>query len=323
MTVIITGAAGFIGSHLSERYLSEGHRVIGVDDFSSSDPDSLHLKRLQANDKFTTIVGSIEEIETLNRVERMHNYLVGGPSLTTSNLILNFACPASPPRYQEIPLKTMDTCYLGTKNVLFLARRLNARVVHASTSEVYGDPIKSPQVETDWSCVNSFGPRACYDLGKCLAESLCFEHLNAGLDVRLCRIFNTYGPQMRHDDGRVVTNFIDQALNGRDITVYGDGTQTRSLCYVSDLVEGIARLSSIHENPRSPVNLGNPHELTMINLASEVRRLTNSDSKIVFKPLPIDDPRQRRPDISLANRLLNWEPRIDLEQGLKNVIYGN
>lgn len=318
MNVLITGAAGFLGSHLAAHYVENGHYVIGVDNFCSSSPGSRHLAALKANQRF-----SFKQLD----ITKMSTYAGG-----TFDLVLNFACPASPPIYQKMPIETMMTCTLGTMNVLELARQHKAVVVHASTSEVYGDPIVSPQVEAHKGNVNSYGPRACYDEGKRAAEALCYDYLhNHSVDVRLVRIFNTYGPQMDQNDGRVVSNFICQALRGKPLTVYGDGRQTRSLCYVDDLVRGIVRLGELATNPMTPVNLGNPNEVTVSYVASKVLKQVYGDSilprfgagdpnTVTFKQLPIDDPTQRKPDITLAKQLLGWEPTVDLSVGLEKTI---
>lgn len=311
-SVLITGCAGFIGSHLSNRFLNDGWKVHGCDDFSSSKRTSSHFRKLKSRENFSFTEVSIEDNESL----RYYEQFVGN-----INLILNFACPASPPRYQEIPIKTLMTCFNGTKNVLELAKIKKSRVVHASTSEVYGDPVTSPQKETDWGNVNCYGSRSCYDEGKRVAESIIFEFSRLDVDVRLVRIFNTYGPHLDPDDGRVVTNFIKQALSNTNITIYGDGSQTRSFCYVDDLVEGIVRISKLENNPRTPLNLGNPNEFTIIELASKViKLLPNSSSRIIFEKLPQDDPQQRRPDITSARTILNWNPKIDLDEGLTRTI---
>jgi len=320
-TVVITGCAGFIGSHLSKHYLDEGYDVVGVDDFSSSSRSSSHFKTLKKHDNFRFVNGGIElpyTFDDLNETLKHYGFS------TKDMLILNFACPASPPRYQSMPVKTMDTCYLGTRNVLNFARDKDARIVHASTSEIYGDPVKSPQVESDWGNVNTFGPRSCYDEGKRIAETLCREfNVQHDVDVRLIRIFNCYGPNMDPDDGRVVTNFIKQALKGEKLTIYGTGTQTRSFCYVDDLVRGIVKLGSLprHDALNVPINLGNPNEFSMIDLANNVlSSLDLNDVELTWNELPTDDPRQRKPDITKARELLNWEPKVQLNEGLQRTI---
>ena len=302
MHVLLTGAAGFLGSHLTEALLERDYRVTGLDDLSTG--SRRNILKFQPNQNF----------EFVNQDVRLpFNAEVDG--------ILNFACPASPRHYQSDPVRTIETNFLGIINMLHLAKSRGAKLVQASTSEVYGDPSISPQPETYWGNVNPIGIRSCYDEGKRAAETLCFDYRRQfNLDTRVLRIFNTYGPNMSPDDGRVVSNFIVQALTGRDITIYGDGSQTRSFCYVSDLVDGILKLFEVERNPESPVNLGNPHEFTMLQLAESVLRLTNSKSKLVFQPLPQDDPQQRRPDISRAKEMLDWKPKVQLEEGLQKTI---
>lgn len=302
MHVLLTGAAGFLGSHLTEALLERDYRVTGLDDLSTG--SRRNILKFQPNQNF----------EFVNQDVRLpFNAEVDG--------ILNFACPASPRHYQSDPVRTIETNFLGIINMLHLAKSRGAKLVQASTSEVYGDPSISPQPETYWGNVNPIGIRSCYDEGKRAAETLCFDYRRQfNLDTRVLRIFNTYGPNMSPDDGRVVSNFIVQALSGRDITIYGDGSQTRSFCYVSDLVDGILKLFEVERNPESPVNLGNPHEFTMLQLAESVLRLTNSKSKLVFQPLPQDDPQQRRPDISRAKEMLDWKPKVQLEEGLQKTI---
>ena len=305
MNVLITGAAGFLGSHLASRYLENGHHVLGIDNFCSSFAGSAHLSRLKLHPRF-----SFKELD----ISQMTVY-----AGNKFDLILNFACPASPPIYQKIPIETMMTCTVGTKNVLELARSHGSRVVHASTSEVYGDPILSPQIETDRGNVNSYGPRACYDEGKRAAEALCYDYLHKhNVDVRLLRIFNTYGPQMDPNDGRVISNFVCQALRNKPLTIYGDGTQTRSLCYVDDLVSGIVKMGELEKNPMMPVNLGNPEEHTVLTVANLVRKKLGGELKHL--PLPVDDPMKRKPCIATAKELLNWEPIVGLSWGLDKTI---
>jgi UDP-glucuronate decarboxylase len=315
MRVLVTGAAGFLGSHLSRWHLNRGDHVTGVDDHSSSQPDSPHLARLRAEEDFDFYQESTCDSAILGMKfrQKIHQF----------DLIYNFGCPASPPTYQKLAIHTLNTCFNGTRNILDIARAHGSRVVHASTSEVYGDPAMSPQKESYRGCVNSFGPRACYDEGKRVAEALIFEYQQKyDVDARLVRIFNTYGPHMDPNDGRVVTNFVRQALAGEDITVYGDGQQTRSFCYVTDLVSGITDLAARCCDPelRNPINLGNPEEFTILQLAQTVITMADSESKIVHKPLPTDDPLQRRPDISWAKELLDWEPQIRLDVGLRKMI---
>ncbi|WP_349961622.1 UDP-glucuronic acid decarboxylase family protein [Rhizobium sp. ZPR3] len=301
-TILVAGGAGFLGSHLCDRLLQDGHEVICVDDFSTGRMDNLwHLLRY---DTFSFI----------------RHDVIASLDLPVSE-IYNLACPASPPHYQADPIHTMKTCVFGSLNLLELAALHQARIFQASTSEIYGDPLVHPQPENYWGNVNSFGPRSCYDEGKRSAETLFRDfHAQHGVDIRIARIFNTYGPRMRPDDGRVVSNFIVQALKGQDITVYGDGSQTRSFCYVADLINGFVRLMADQTSIHTPVNLGNPAEFTVRDLAEQVIAITGSNSKIVHKPLPIDDPRQRRPDITIAKRELGWEPSVALADGLKSTI---
>lgn len=307
MRVLITGAAGFLGSHLSKRYLDAGHKVLGVDDFSSSSDKSEHFLKLIATQNF--------EFEMCDITR---DWFMRVAAEFQPKLILNFACPASPPLYQEDPVKTMMTCVAGTNNVLSIARRCDSVVVHASTSEVYGDPTLTPQPETYRGNVNSYGPRACYDEGKRSAESLCFDYMHKyNVDARLVRIFNTYGPHMDPKDGRVVSNLVCQAIRGESLTVYGKGDQTRSFCYVDDLVDGIIRLGNLEYNPNTPVNIGSDREFTILELANIVKDLSGKNLGIEHRPLPKDDPMQRRPDTRVANKLLSWSAKIKLEDGLK------
>ena len=299
MKILLTGAAGFLGSHLTTKLLDSGHEVTGIDDLSTGS-----LKNL------------VEQLTNPNFSFVEHD--VRNPFHTEVDAILNFACPASPKNYQLDPVRTIETNFLGIINMLHLAKECGAIIVQASTSEVYGDPTISPQPETYWGNVNPIGIRSCYDEGKRAAETLCFDYKRQyGVDARLIRIFNTYGPNMAVGDGRVVSNFIVQALRGLPITIYGDGSQTRSFCYVSDLVDGIYKMLTADGPPDSPINLGNPGEFSMLELAEKVIRITGSASKIVFEPLPEDDPRQRKPDIRLAKQKLNWSPKIDVEKGIE------
>lgn len=301
MRALVTGGAGFLGSHLCERLLRDGHEVIALDDLSTGSPDN--VAHLQRDARFTLVEQDVA-IPYDFEVDRVYN----------------LASPASPVHYQRDPVRTTMTNVLGTLRALELAERRRARVLQASTSEVYGDPEVHPQPEGYVGHVNPIGPRACYDEGKRCAESLVMDFARAGrAQVRLARIFNTYGPRMAVDDGRVVSNFIVQALRGDDLTVYGSGNQTRSFCYVDDLIDGLVRLME-HPHERGPVNLGNPAEFTVLELAEEVIRLTQSKSRIVHRPLPIDDPRQRRPSIELARAALGFEPRVPLRQGLRRTI---
>jgi UDP-glucuronate decarboxylase len=299
---LVTGGAGFLGSHLCEALLRQGHEVLCVDNFQTgSRRNILHLLR---HPRFELL---------------RHDVTL--PLTVEVDDIYNLACPASPVHYQHDPVQTTRTSVLGTLNMLELARRLKARFLQASTSEVYGDPLQHPQTEAYWGNVNPIGVRACYDEGKRCAETLCMDYRRQfGLDVKIARIFNTYGPRMHPDDGRVVSNFVMQALRGEPLTIYGDGTQTRSFCYVDDLVRGFGRLMQMPPETSGPINLGNPVECTMLELAQCVIRLCGSSSGIVFRPLPGDDPVRRRPDISLARERLGWTPRVHLEEGLQRTI---
>jgi UDP-glucuronate decarboxylase len=300
MRILVTGGAGFVGSHLCERLLGEGHEVIALDDLSSGSRENVaHLAR----GRFTLIEHDVRKPFEL-RVDRVYN----------------LASPASPPRYQRDPVGTVLTNVLGAYHALELARRCSARVLQASTSEVYGDPEVHPQPESYRGAVSPTGIRACYDEGKRCAEALMMDYLRThAVEVRIARIFNTYGPRMAPDDGRVVSNFIVRALSGEDLVVHGDGAQTRSFCYVDDLVEGLVRLME-HPSERGPVNLGNAGEFTVLELAEEVRALCGSRSRIVFAPLPADDPRQRRPLLDRAREVLGYEPRVPLRQGLRRTM---
>jgi UDP-glucuronate decarboxylase len=301
MRILITGGAGFLGSHLCDRLLGEGHEVICLDNF------------------FTGRKANIAHLHGHPNFEWVRHDVID-PFKFEVDQIYNFACPASPPHYQFNPIKTTKTSVMGAINCLGLAKRVKARVFQASTSEVYGDPHVHPQPETYWGNVNPIGKRSCYDEGKRCAETLFFDyHRENRVDIRVVRIFNTYGPRMHPDDGRVVSNFVVQALRGQDLTVYGDGTQTRSFCYVDDLIEGCLRLMNQTETV-GPVNIGNPGEFTMLELAELTLKLVGGKSRIVHRPLPADDPRQRRPDIAVARRLLDWEPRVALEDGLQRTI---
>lgn len=300
-TTLISGGAGFIGSHLSERLVGEGHEVLCVDNFHTGNKDN--IRHLLDKKNFELI---------------RHDIWL--PLYVEVDRIFNLACPASPVHYQNDPVSTTKTSVLGSINMLGLAKRRHARILQASTSEVYGDPIEHPQTEGYWGHVNPIGPRACYDEGKRCAETLFFDyHRQYKLDIRVVRIFNTYGPRMHPKDGRVVSNFIVQALSGEPITLYGDGSQTRSFCYVDDLVEGMLRMMN-QELEVGPINLGNPVEFTIRELAELVLRLTGSSSKIECRPLPQDDPTQRQPDIRLAQKTLDWQPTITLNDGLKETI---
>ncbi len=302
--VLVTGGAGFLGSYLCEHYLNTGAEVIAVDNFHTGSKDN--VRHLLSNPRFELIRHDIVE-----------------PFLAEVDLILNFACPASPVHYQENPIKTLKTSVLGTMNMLGLALRVGARLVQASTSEVYGDPEQHPQTETYWGNVNPIGIRSCYDEGKRAAETLCFDyHRQHGVDIRVVRIFNTYGPRMAPDDGRVVSNFIVQALKGEDLTVYGKGDQTRSFCYVDDLIAGITRFADT-PNVTGPINVGNDGEFTIAELATKVLAKVGGKAKIEYLPLPKDDPKCRRPNLTLTKETLpGWTPSVALDQGLdRTIIY--
>ncbi len=302
MKVLLTGAAGFLGSHLSEMLIGDGHSVIGLDDLSTGSISN--LASLKNSPAFSFIEGDVRN-----------------PIRLEVDAILNFACPASPKQYQLDPVRTIETNFLGMISLLHLAKETGARIIQASTSEVYGDPTESPQRETYWGNVNPIGIRSCYDEGKRAAETLCFDYKRQyQVDARVIRIFNTYGPRMAVGDGRVVSNFIVQALQGKDITIYGDGSQTRSFCYVDDLVEGIRRVLNLSNSLDSPVNLGNPHEFSMIELANKVIAISSSKSKIKFEVLPEDDPKQRKPDIQKAKTLLDWQPSVELDIGIEKTM---
>ena len=301
MRILVTGGAGFLGSHLCERLLKEGHEVVCLDNFFTGRRRNIHP--YLANPDFELVRHDVVE-----------------PILLEVDRIYHLACPASPVHYQYNPVKTIKTNVLGTHNMLGLAKRTRARFLLASTSEVYGDPKVHPQTEDYWGNVNPIGFRSCYDEGKRVAETFTMDyHRQNRVDVRIVRIFNTYGPRMLADDGRVVSNFIVQALKGDDITVYGDGSQTRSFCYVDDLVEGLARMME-NDGFIGPVNLGNPREFTILELAKKIIAMTGSRSKIVLKPLPSDDPTQRQPDIALAKQKLGWRPKVDVDNGFNVTI---
>lgn len=302
---VVTGGAGFLGSHLCERLVSDRYTVICIDNLQTGRVQN--IEHLLGNKSFQFI---------------QHDVIRPLPlPATRVTEIYNLASAASPPMYQRDPIHTLKTNVMGALNVLDLARRTGARIFQASTSEVYGDPAVHPQPEEYWGNVNSFGPRSCYDEGKRAAETAFFEYRHQhGVDIRIARIFNTYGPRMSPEDGRVVSNFVVQALRGEDITVYGDGSQTRSFCYVDDLVGGIIGLMRLEMAPDGPINLGNPGEFTVLELAQAVIEMTGSSSRIVRRPLPIDDPRQRRPNIAKAAELLGWQPSIELRQGLERTV---
>lgn len=302
--IIVTGGAGFLGSHLCERLVNEGHHVLCVDNYFTGSKNN--IAHLLDNKNFEVIRQDICI-----------------PLYVEVDEIYNLACPASPGAYQWDPIQTMKTSVLGAYNMLGLAKRTGAKILQASTSEVYGDPSVHPQTEDYWGNVNPIGIRSCYDEGKRAAETLFMDYWRVhSVDVRIIRIFNTYGPRMATDDGRVVSNFIVQALEGKPITIYGDGHQTRSFCYVDDLIEGMVRYMALDADSAipGPINLGNPGEFTMLELASKIKEITGSNSQILQMPLPQDDPKQRRPDISKAKQYLNWEPNIALEEGLIKAI---
>jgi len=300
--ILVTGGSGFLGSHLCERLLNEGNEVICVDNFYTGTKDN--IKHLLGNPYFELI-----------------RHDITFPLYVEVDEIYNLACPASPVHYQFDPVQTTKTSVHGSINMLGLAKRLKIKILQASTSEVYGDPTVHPQPETYWGNVNPIGVRSCYDEGKRCAETLFFDYYRQHkLKIKVVRIFNTYGPRMHPNDGRVVSNFIVQALKGEDITVYGDGSQTRSFCFVDDMIDGIIKMMNSDDSITGPINLGNPQEFTILDLAKKVIELTGSRSKIVFKPLPQDDPMQRKPVIDLAREKLGWQPKIALEEGLKKTI---
>jgi UDP-glucuronate decarboxylase len=310
--ILVTGGAGFLGSHLCHRLLDEGNHVLCVDNYFTG--NKRNIEDLIANPYFEIIRQD-----------------VCFPLYVEVDEIYNLACPASPKYYQKDPIQTMKTSVLGTYNMLGLAKRTGAKILQASTSEIYGDPEVHPQPESYWGNVNPLGVRSCYDEGKRAAESLVMDYNRQhGVRTKIIRIFNTYGPNMAADDGRVVSNFIVQALSGRPITVYGAGTQTRSFCYVDDLVEGMIRVMNSAEYITGPINLGNPGEFTMLELADKVKEITGNKNEVIFEPLPKDDPKQRRPDISLAKQVLHWAPKVSLDEGLvktidyfRNILYTN
>lgn len=300
--ILVTGGAGFIGSHLCQRLLNDGNEVICLDNFFTG--HKRNLEAIRNNLKFEMI-----------------RHDVCKPIELEVDEIYNLACPASPVYYQLDPVKTLQTSVLGAMNLLDLSVKKKAKILQASTSEVYGDPLVHPQIESYWGNVNPVGIRSCYDEGKRCAETLFFDyHRQYGINIKVIRIFNTYGSKMQQNDGRVVSNFIVQALKGQDLTIYGQGTQTRSFCYVSDLVDGMVKMMNSTNELTGPVNLGNPSEFTMLELAELVLQLTGSKSRLIFKSLPSDDPKQRKPDISIASEKLGWEPCIKLEEGLKRTI---
>ena len=300
--ILVSGGAGFIGSHLCTRLVNEGHDVICLDNFFTGSKDN--IKHLMGNHHFEVV-----------------RHDVTYPYSAEVDEIYNLACPASPIHYQHDPIQTANTSVMGAINMLGLAMRLDAKILQASTSEVYGDPIIHPQPESYWGNVNPVGYRSCYDEGKRCAETLFMDYYRQNQTrIKIIRIFNTYGPRMLPNDGRVVSNFIIQALNNEDITIYGDGKQTRSFQYIDDLIEGMVRMMDTEDDFTGPINIGNPNEFPVLELAERVIRMTGSTSKIVFKPLPTDDPKQRQPDIKLAKEKLGWQPTVELEDGLKRMI---
>jgi len=300
--ILVTGGAGFLGSHLCERLVNEGNDVLCLDSFFTGSKDN--VAHLMGNPYFELIRHDVSQ-----------------PIFLEVDEIYNLACPASPPHYQYDPVHTTKTSVMGAINMLGMAKRNKAKILQASTSEVYGDPEIHPQPESYWGRVNTIGPRSCYDEGKRCAETLFFDYKRQhNLKIKVARIFNTYGPRMHPNDGRVVSNFIMQALQGESITIYGDGSQTRSFCYVDDLIEAFVRLMGTADEVTGPINTGNPGEFSMLELASLVVELTNSKSKLIYEPLPADDPKQRQPDITLAKSVLDWEPKVKLEEGLKHTI---
>ena len=300
--ILVSGGAGFIGSHLCTRLVNEGHDVICLDNFFTGSKDN--IKHLMGNHHFEVV-----------------RHDVTYPYSAEVDEIYNLACPASPIHYQHDPIQTAKTSVMGAINMLGLAMRLDAKILQASTSEVYGDPIMHPQPESYWGNVNPVGYRSCYDEGKRCAETLFMDYYRQNQTrIKIIRIFNTYGPRMLPNDGRVVSNFIIQALNNEDITIYGDGKQTRSFQYIDDLIEGMVRMMDTEDDFTGPINIGNPNEFPVLELAERVIRMTGSTSKIVFKPLPTDDPKQRQPDIKLAKEKLGWQPTVELEDGLKRMI---
>ena len=302
MRIVVSGAAGFIGSHMCDRLLADSHEVVALDNFLTGSPRN--LKHLEGAARFRFVEQDITRPFSLE-----------GPF----DCVVNMASPASPKDYLEHPIETLEVGSIGTQHMLELARKENARFLLTSTSECYGDPLVHPQVETYWGNVNPVGPRSCYDESKRFAEALTMAyHRKHGLRTNIARIFNTYGPRMKLDDGRVVPAFLDQALRGAPMTVFGKGAQTRSFCYVSDLVDGLCRLMLSEE--RYPVNLGNPREMTILEFAEQIRKMTGTKSELKYEPLPEDDPKQRKPDITKARKLLGWEPRVALEEGLKPTV---
>ncbi|MBV1708948.1 MAG: SDR family oxidoreductase [Erysipelothrix sp.] len=303
MKILVTGGAGFIGSHLCERLLKDGHQILCIDNLFTGSIEN--IRGCLSHSNFQFVQHDITEPLAVDGIDQ----------------IFNLACPASPIHYQNDPIKTIQTNVLGSNLMLNLAHANKARILQASTSEVYGDPMVHPQREDYWGNVNPIGIRSCYDEGKRLAETLFFDyHRQMGVDIKVIRIFNTYGPNMQENDGRVISNFIVQSLRGEDITIYGNGSQTRSFCYISDLIEGMVRFMNSTSTTIGPINIGNPHEISIIELADRIISLTNSKSVVVYKSMPNDDPKKRKPDIKLASSILNWQPQIDLDSGLLETI---
>lgn len=304
MKVLVTGGAGFIGTNLIKKLLNLGHQVVCVDNFYSCDKKRIHL--FERNKNYTFIEHDVKKPLKIDQ---------------KLDQIYNLACPASPSIYQKNPLYTLETSVFGIVNMLKLAKEHQAAFLQASTSEIYGNPLEHPQKESYLGNVNTVGPRSCYDEGKRVAETFCYLNSLEGVDIRVIRIFNTYGPYMNPEDGRVIVNFIIQALDNQNITIYGDGSQTRSFCFISDLINGMIKYMGLRKQYFGPINLGNPEEFSVKELAEKVLRcIPKSKSKIIFQPLPVDDPLKRRPDISLAKRIINWEPKIKLEEGLRETI---
>lgn len=302
MRILVAGGAGFIGSHIADKLLADGHEVLVIDNYFTGEKSN--IEHLMDNSKFETM-----------------RHDICFPLYVEVDFIFNLACPASPIKYQMDPVQTAKTNVLGSINLLGLAKRLRIPILQASTSEVYGDPVVTPQSEEYWGNVNPIGLRSCYDEGKRMAETLFFDYQRQySVNTKVARIFNTYGPRMNFHDGRVISNFIFQALRNEPITIYGDGSQTRSFCYVSDLVDGLIKFANFENVINYPINLGNPVELSMLEIAHLVKKLTCSDSKLVYKKLPSDDPKQRKPDISRANDILKWNPKIDIIEGIKKTI---
>ena len=301
MKILITGGAGFIGLNLSKKLVKDGHTVTILDNFSSSSK-----KKLQNLELFENINLLVDDV--------CHT------SFKNCDALINLACPASPPRYQSMPLETLDTCFLGTKNCLDFCLKNNIKLIHASTSEIYGDPLVHPQKEDYYGNVNTFGPRSCYDEGKRISETLCYEYKKKGAEVNVIRIFNTYGPYMDSDDGRVISNFINQALKDENITIYGDGTQTRSFCFIDDLVDGISKILDSEINLDRPINLGNPEEYNVSEIANKIIDQTCSRSKIVFHELPKNDPLKRKPCIESAKNFFSWQPKVSIDEGIRETV---